>query len=264
MISVIIPSYRNPKCLDICLQSALDNQEKENQIICVIDGYPEESNHIIEKYKDKIGFVKNPTNQGMQYSLNIGVWNAIHDRILIVNDDNVFPKDWDIILNSDYKKDLVITPNQIEREQSIFNFVKADFGDVDNFNLKKFTAFEPKYRETTLTNDGEIFPFFMSKTDYMMVGGFDVIYNSPFICDWDFFLKLELAGKSFVRSRKLNFYHFGSVATKNSQEGDRFKQSETKAGGIFRYKWGFDAVRHPETNSHKPFGTKTFKGITYE
>ena len=104
----------------------------------------------------------------------------------------------------------------------------------------------------------------MSKTDYMMVGGFDVIYNSPFICDWDFFLKLELAGKSFVRSRKLNFYHFGSVATKNSQEGDRFKQSETKAGGIFRYKWGFDAVRHPETNSHKPFGTKTFKGITYE
>ncbi len=56
MISVIIPSYRNPKCLDICLQSALDNQENENQIICVIDGYAEESEHIIEKYKDRVGY----------------------------------------------------------------------------------------------------------------------------------------------------------------------------------------------------------------
>jgi len=54
MISVIIPSYRNPKCLDICLESALKNQHKENQIICVLDGYVEESQHIVEKYKDKV------------------------------------------------------------------------------------------------------------------------------------------------------------------------------------------------------------------
>ena len=37
-----------------------------------------------------------------------------------------------------------------------------------------------------------IFPFAMYKKDYMIVGGFDTMYKSPFICDWDFFLKLDL------------------------------------------------------------------------
>jgi glycosyltransferase involved in cell wall biosynthesis len=262
MISVIIPSYRNPKCLDICLNSALENQHGENEIICILDGYVEESQHIVKKYKDRVGFVPNPTNQGMQHSLNVGVWNATNEYILIVNDDNVFPKDWDVILETDQKPNLIITPNQIERGPSIFNFEIGDFGGVEDFNLEEFTDSEPQYRKQDMTNDGEIFPFYMSKTDYMMVGGFDTIYGSPFICDWDFFLKLELAGKEFVRSRKLNFYHFGSVATKNGKEGERFKASEQSAANIFKYKWGIDPIRHPN-NSHKPEIEK-FKGINYE
>ena len=263
MISVIIPSYRSPECLDICLQSALDNQQNNNEIICVIDGFIEESSHIIEKYgKDgRVGFLPSDTNQGMQHSLNVGVWNATNEHILIVNDDNVFPKDWDVILESEDGK-TIITPNQIERAPSIFNFETADFGGVKDFDLNKFTASEPKYRKQELTDDGEIFPFYMSKTDYMMVGGFDTVYGSPFICDWDFFLKLELAGKKFKRSRKLNFYHFGSVATKNGKEGERFKASEQAAANIFKYKWGIDPIRHPN-NSHKPT-MKKFKGISYE
>ena len=49
----------------------------------------------------------------------------------------------------------------------------------------------------------------------MIVGGFDVMYQSPFICDWDFFLKLDLNGIKFTRTHKANLYHFGSTATKN-------------------------------------------------
>jgi hypothetical protein len=75
-------------------------------------------------------------------------------------------------------------------------------------------------------------------------------------------LKLELAGKTFRRSRKLNFYHFGSVATKNGKEGERFKASEQPAANIFKYKWGIDPIRHPN-NSHKP-KLRRFKGISYE
>ena len=261
MISVIIPSYRNPECLDICLQSALENQHNTNEIICVIDGFPVESKHVMEKYRDSVGFLPSDHNQGMQHSLNVGVWNAINENILIVNDDNVFPKDWDLILEADKKPNLIITPNQIERTPSMFNFETADFGDVKKFNLKKFTKDELQYRKDELTDDGEIFPFLITKTDYMMVGGFDTVYGSPFICDWDFFLKLELAGKKFKRSRKLNFYHFGSVATKNGKEGERFKASEQEAATIFKYKWGIEPIRHPN-NSHKPT-MKKFKGISY-
>lgn len=262
MISVIIPSYRNPKCLDICLKSALENQTYENEIIVVIDGFVHESQYIIDEYSNRVSFIPLEQNSGMQHALNVGTYNATNEWILIVNDDNVFPKDWDIILEKDFEDKLIITPNQIERTPSIFNFVTLNFGGVDDFDLIKYTDEEQNHRLDSLTNDGEIFPFIIQKKYYMAVGGFDTIYDSPFICDWDFFLKLELIGCKFLRSRKLNFYHFGSMATKNGSESYRFKESEMNAAETFVYKWGFDPFRTKE-NSHSPKGN-IIKGIRYE
>ena len=76
MVSLIIPSYRNPECLDLCLKSALEGQSVKNQIIVILDGFIEESKHIIEKYQDKIHFLPLEQNQGMQMALNLGVCNA--------------------------------------------------------------------------------------------------------------------------------------------------------------------------------------------
>ena len=261
MISLIIPTYRNPEYLDICLKSAIEQQSTKNEIIVAVDGFMDESKDILEKYKDDINILDLVDNQGMQQALNLGVMNATNEIIFIVNDDNVFPVNWDLILTEDYKQNLVITPNQIERSPSMFNFEVGDFGSVDDFDLAKFNLGEMQHRKNELTDDGEIFPFLMSKTDYMMVGGFDTIYGSPFICDWDFFLKLELAGLEFKRSRKLCFYHFGSVATKNGKEGERFKASEQAAANVFKYKWGIDPIRHPN-NSHKP-NVEFYKGVDY-
>lgn len=262
MISVIIPSYRNPKCLDICLKSALENQKYENEIIVVIDGFVEESQHIIDEYSNRVSFIPLEQNSGMQHALNVGTYNVTNEWMLIVNDDNVFPKDWDTILEKDFQDKLVITPNQIERTPSIFNFVTLNFGGVDDFDFNKYTEEEQNHRVDSLTNDGEIFPFVMQKKYYMAVGGFDTIYDSPFICDWDFFLKLEMIGCRFSRSRKLNFYHFGSMSTKNGSEADRFKESEMNAVETFKYKWGFQPFKTKE-NSHYPVGN-FIKGIRYE
>ena len=70
-------------------------------------------------------------------------------------------------------------------------------------------------KKDELTVDGGIFPFAMYKKYYMAAGGFDTLYQSPFICDWDFFLKLDLMGLAFSRTHKAHLYHFGSTATKN-------------------------------------------------
>lgn len=270
MISVIVPSYRNPKCLDICLHSALTNaSDKSVEIIVVLDGYVEESQHIIEKYKDRVKFIPLEHNAGMQHALNIGVFAANNEWILIVNDDNVFPHHWDTQLKreADYSSSLkvsniVITPNQIERTRSIFDFIVADFGTPDTFDFDEFTKTEPSFRDDRIVfMSGEIFPFMMRKQYYMAVGGFDTIYDSPFICDWDFFLKLELIDATFIRTHIVNFYHFGSMATKNGNERDRFNASEIQAADTFKYKWGFDPIRNGN-NTHRPFG-KTVRGITY-
>ena len=39
MISVIIPTYKNPEMLDLCLKSTIEGQKNKNQIIVVVDGF---------------------------------------------------------------------------------------------------------------------------------------------------------------------------------------------------------------------------------
>ena len=267
MISAVIPSYRSPKYLDICLDSLLNGQVNDNEIIVVIDGFVEESQWVLDKYKNKVGFLEFPENRGMQQALNFGVYNASNEKILIVNDDNVFPQNWDEILETYDVTDTIVTPNQIEPTgPGIFNFPVKDFGrNAIDFHYEDFIVYEQSIRKDGDTPDGEIFPFMISKRNYMVVGGFDTLYNSPFICDWDFFLKLEMLGNKFIRSHKLHFYHFGSKATKNrdteKQDENMFKSSEVEAYQMFEYKWGF-VPQNGFNNSKKPTGI--IKGVEYK
>lgn len=263
MVSLIIPSYRNPECLDICLKSALEGQVNNNQIVVAIDGFIEESQHILEKYKDNISLLDLGHNQGMQQALNLGVMNAINERIVIINDDNVLCKDWDIIIEEDLKPGNVLTINQIEPYAGIFGFPVGDFGiNPKEFKYNEFIEYELSLREDKFSPDGGIFPFAMWKKDYMIVGGFDTLYNSPFICDWDFFLKLELNGLDFIKTHRAHFYHFVSMATKKGVNKEEMIASENPAVQIFKYKWGISPQLFAN-NSHNPKNGIQVKGIKF-
>tara|TARA_R110000823_G_scaffold259260_1_gene380478 strand:+ start:1048 stop:1845 length:798 start_codon:yes stop_codon:yes gene_type:complete len=265
MISIIIPTYRNPKYLDICLKSAIEQQTNNNEIIVAVDGFIEESQLILDKYKDKIQILDLGENQGMQMALNLGVMNATNEIIFIVNDDNVFCKAWDEIIIKDLtsREKTVLTLNQIEPTgPGIFNFPVKDFGkNPKEFKYKEYIEYEKSIRKDELTIDGGIFPFAMYKKYYMAAGGFDTMYKSPFICDWDFFLKLDLMGLGFIRTHNAHLYHFGSTATKNGNEGDKFKATEGPAAEMFKYKWGMIPNLY-ENNSHRPKGVR-IKGIIF-
>ena len=265
MISIIIPTYRNPDSLYICLKSAIEQQHNKNEIIVVVDGFIEESKEVLEKYKKNINVIDLGKNQGMQSALNYGVMNATNEKIFIVNDDNVFCKDFDLEIEAQLKEKNVLTLNQIEPEgPGIFNFPVKDFGrSPKDFKYCEFIKYEQSIRKDELTIDGGIFPFAMYKKYYMAVGGFDVIYKSPFICDWDFFLKLDLIGLGFTRSHNAHLYHFGSTATKNGNEGEKFKATEGPAAEVFMYKWGIPPQLF-ENHSHNPKNGLVIKGIKFE
>lgn len=262
MISLVIPTYRNPKYLDICLKSAIEGQDNKNEIIVVVDGYVTESKEVLDKYRDNISILPLESNQGMQTALNLGVYNTTSTKICIINDDNVLCAGWDTLIEQSLLPNEVLTINQIEPTgPGIFNFPVKDFGPVEEFDYEGYLEYNNEISSETETLDGGIFPFAMSKTDYMMVGGFDTLYQSPFICDWDFFLKLDLAGKKFKRTHKGHFYHFGSTATKNGKEGLKFKATEAPAAQTYIYKWGITPQLF-KNNSHRPAG-KTVRGIEY-
>lgn len=256
-ISIIIPSYKNPKYLDLCIKSAIETQTEKNEIIVVLDGYPELSRDVVKKYQNDISVLEFQENRGMSAAINFGMYNASNEWVLVVSEDNVFAKDWDKTLNLHLKnnseiQNYVITINQIEPTgPSIYNIHIKDFGTtLEDFRLEDFWNEEPSFRKDGYTDDGSTFPFLIRKKDFLQIGGFDVEYPSPFVVDWDFFLKCELAGMKLIRFNELNFYHFVSKSTKrrdgyleNPGEVLECFEGEKRGAEYFAYKWGFPPQR---------------------
>lgn len=255
MLSVIIPTYRNPKYLDLCLKSLVDGQVNENQIIVIVDGYAEESFPVLDKYPG-VEVLDLEENRGMQTAINVGVWNARSEKILVINDDNVFPPQWDTRIEEQYHPNTIVTINQIEPTgPGMFNFPVVDCGQtVETFDMQKFIDAEKQLSKNLVTKDGNIFPFLINKKWFMAVGGFDVWYNSPNLCDWDYFAKLELIPTiGHARIHNIHLYHFGSVATKKNAESAKFKEREIFAAQQYQYKWKF-APFNGENNKKIPSG----------
>jgi glycosyltransferase involved in cell wall biosynthesis len=54
MLSLIIPTYKEPEALDLTLRSAIEGQVNKNQIIVVVDGFYDLNKEVLEKYADSI------------------------------------------------------------------------------------------------------------------------------------------------------------------------------------------------------------------
>lgn len=261
MITVILPTYKNPEYLDLCLKSILENSVRDDtRVIVSVDGFPEVSKEVLDKYNNipKIDFLIHNTNIGMAAAINIAVWNATSQYVLIINDDNVFCKNWDErilrIINKRHKfeNEVVLTINQMEPSPSIYDFWIRDMGKtVTTFQYEKFLEEEILTDGEAIDSHAGLFPFVISKKLFMAIGGFDIYYRSPFVVDFDLWSKLELLGKSLIRAKDIHFYHFGSVSTKKSNESKAFNESEHIAAQQFFYKWGFLPMIRECTNNRK-------------
>jgi glycosyltransferase involved in cell wall biosynthesis len=246
MISVIIPTYKEPEALDLCLRSAINGQRRNNQIIVVVDGFYEVNKEVLDKYKDSIEILVLEENVGLCRATNLGVYNAKFDKILIVNDDNVFSDVWDQVLLEEYKPGYVLAPNQIEPTPSMFRqFHIKDLGkDPKTFDLQAYWDYEDSIRESKTEDSGSTLPIFMNKYDYIRLGGWDENYEAGMVADWDFFLKCTLSDLKMIRTYNCHFYHFASIST----NGEKRQQAEQKGHEYAKYKWNSHIYSHPENN----------------
>jgi glycosyltransferase involved in cell wall biosynthesis len=250
MISVIIPTYKEPEYLDLCLRSAFEGQVNENEIIVVVDGFLELNQPVLDKYP-KVNILDLGKNQGLSVATNWGVYNATNDYILVVNDDNVFPDNWDIALQPHLQKGKVVTPNEIEPQPSMFTqkHIKDLGKSPDKFDLKSFWDYEKTLSVLPPEKSGSTLPFAMYKPDYLAVGGWDIMYPSPHVVDWDFFLKCEYFGMEMIRIYK-HFYHFCGAATRPTlEQSEESTRKEMLAHKFFATKWDGRAEHNPQNNS---------------
>ena len=234
--------------LDLCLRSAIEGQQNKNQIIVVVDGFYDLNKDVLDQWSDSIDILNLETNQGLCRGTNLGVYNAKHDKVLIVNDDNVFPKDWDSILELNWVDGSLISPNQIEPYPSMFSqFHIKDLGkNINEFDLDKFWEYEKSISTEKQDGFGSTLPIFMSKLDYLKIGGWDENYELGMVADWDFFLKANLNNIALIRLYNLHFYHFASAST----NGNARQTAETNGHSYAKYKWG-SYIQHDPVNNQK-------------
>lgn len=253
MISVIIPTYKEPEALELCIKSCQENQIYNNEIIVVVDGTYEYNKQILEKFVN-IDIYIVEKNKGLSYATNFGVNKAHQKYVLIVNDDNVFPKKWDkkLLRYSSYlEKNWVISPNQIEPYNSMFkDFIIKDFGrNPKTFNYEEFLEFEESISKNISNLSGSTLPIFISTKKYKELKGWDENYpTNGIVADWDFFLRCNLAKMKFMRIFNIHFYHFVSLSVPNEKQRLRRKQIELKAHEYARNKWGSYIKHNPTTN----------------
>jgi hypothetical protein len=91
---------------------------------------------------------------------------------------------------------------------------------------------------------GSTLPIFMSRVDYLRVGGWDENYEQGMVADWDFFLKCQLSGMKMLRTYECHFYHFASI----SVNGEKRAQAEMNGHEYAKYKWNSYIKHSPENN----------------
>jgi GT2 family glycosyltransferase len=241
--SIIIPTYKSKDYLDLCLYSIsrVENINNICEVIVSCDGHYDIVKDVINKYIDTINlrFLDLP-NVGMAKAINYAVYQSSYEHLLIINDDNVVPLNLDRVLNiTNFLYDDIISFPQIEPKPSIFkcHYIENLGETYDSFNFEKFdnstiSEYED-YVSLYYSHERHLgtFPFLISKKSFMNAGGFDSDYNSPFVTDWDFFVKFD--GKCYINTN-LYFYHFSSKSSSNPE----IKKTEQQAHEYFKFKWG--------------------------
>jgi GT2 family glycosyltransferase len=247
MISTVITTYKEPEYLNLCLKSAIEGQSLKNQILVVVDGFYEINKEVLKKYEKHIDVLSIEENVGMIRAMNLGHYNSQYDLVFHVQDDNVFPKQWDEKLLKHYTPNSVLTPNQVEPDESIFRqFHIENLGkNITEFDLNEFWKYEESVRVDKVDECGSTFPFLIHKIDYLKIGGLDESYPGPWVVDWEFFMKCRFNGLKMLRTYDCNFYHFVSIGTRTPEKIHENRCKEQQCFEYFKYKWG----KYPHTDA---------------
>ncbi len=90
-VSIIVPVYNTEKYLIRCLNSLINQTEKNIEIIIIDDKTPDNSLKIIDEYKridPRIKLFRHKKNRGLGYARNTGIKKANGEYILFVDSDD--------------------------------------------------------------------------------------------------------------------------------------------------------------------------------
>ena len=132
-VSVIVPVYNTEKYLKKCIDSLLNQNFENYEIIVINDLSPGNAEKIIKSYNDKkIVYIKNKTNKGIGYNRNLGVKEAKGEYVCFIDSDDYVKEDF-ISKMYNYSKE-----NNLDL--CVCDYVNVDEkgNTLEEFNLSNF------------------------------------------------------------------------------------------------------------------------------
>lgn len=131
--------------------------------------------HLTEKELFSKGFAAPEYMRRVYQGYNFGIQKAKGQRLVLINSDNFFSRDWleNLLKYSDYKK--VVSSTLVEPGQDrvgVFPFaIEKDFGrTLDDFKEDKFQQFVEKISKTGYASGGAYMPCLLYKDVAVMAG----------------------------------------------------------------------------------------------
>lgn len=130
LISVIVPVYNTGRYLNRCMDSIINNDYKNLEIICINDGSTDESLNILREYeaKDNRIVVVDVSNGGVSKARNIGLERASGEFICFIDSD-----DW---IHKKFFSTLLYFAEKTKAEIVVSSFIRTgDYVRDEQINL---------------------------------------------------------------------------------------------------------------------------------
>jgi len=222
LISIIIPCYNGEKYLSQSIESCLNQNYKNIELIIVNDCSTDKSLEIIEtfaKIDNRIKIINNKENLKLPASLNIGHHGAKGEFITWTSDDNILkPKFVELLIQT------------LLREQS--DVVYSNYDIIhDNGSLKRKHIAGPT--EHLLFGNKIGASFLYKKEVFQALKGYDeTLY---LLEDYDFWLRASLKFKFYHLKENLYQYRLHSTSLTSEIQNNRFINNQHKKGYILMF-----------------------------
>jgi len=257
-ITFCIPSKSNLKYLKTCIPSIRENASRnDHEIIIFVDSDEDGTIKWLEQIKDKynLKYFINPNLGeslfGIGKAYDYCIEKSITDIFMIFHADMMLGKNADLNAYNHLKSKTVVCSTRIEPpiHPNAGEKIQIDFGMwPEEWKKSDFNNYvDSQLTETKITN-GIFAPWMMYKSEFLELGGHDVIMHS---CreDSDVFNRMKLAGFNFIQPWNSLVYHLTGRGA-GSFDGDskrhkQWKQDMSNSTKEFIRKWGSNVKHTP-------------------
>lgn len=191
LVSVVITNYNYGKYLRQAIESVIDQNYVNTEILLIDDGSTDGSNKIYSHFIKKIRVIEHKKNQGIVATRNEALSKINGEYLCFLDADDILPRDYLTKLFTKMHKekaDIVYTDMQLfgERDEIVC---------LPEFSLNGII-------EKNIVDMGALI-----RVESIIGKKFDAELDKLSHEDWDFFLGIALEGKKFVKSSdvKLNY-----------------------------------------------------------